>query len=105
MRYILKLITATLLIFSVSTVQAQIETANKLYKKFGFKRSIPKYERMEKLDLKELEKIATSYRLNHDTENAEIWYSQVVEQSTDPTNILHYAQALQSNGKCKQSLT
>ena len=102
MRNTIKILTAIFL-FSGLQLQAQIETANNLYKKYGFKVSIPKYEKMEDLSLEELEKVADSYRLNHDPENAEIWYSQVVEQSNNPMNILHYAQALQSNGKLEQA--
>lgn len=47
----------------------------------------------------DLVKIATAYRLNHNTLSAEHWYSQVVEKSSDPIHKLHFAQALQSNGK------
>ena len=96
-------ILTVIFLFSGLQLQAQIETANNLYKKYGFKVSIPKYEKMEDLSLEELEKVADSYRLNHDPENAEIWYSQVVEQSNNPMNILHYAQALQSNGKLEEA--
>jgi len=102
MRNTIKFLTAIFLLSSFSLI-GQIETANKIYKKYGFKVSIPKYEKMEDLSVEELAKVANSYRLNHDTENAEIWYSEVVEKSNDPTHILHYAQALQSNNKLEEA--
>lgn len=58
---------------------------------------------MDDLSLDELAKVANSYRLNHETENAEIWYSQVVEKSSDPIHFLYYAQALQNNGKLDEA--
>ena len=64
----------------------------------GYKTSISKFKEGEVLSLEEITKIANSYRLNHDTHNAAIWYAQVVEISTKPIDFLHYAEALQSNG-------
>ena len=74
---------------STSFLLSQNETANKIYDKYGFKVSIPEYQRMDDLSLDELAKVANSYRLNHETENAEIWYTQVVEKSSDPIHFLY----------------
>lgn len=72
--------------------------ADRLYQDLGFKASIPLYEGSV-IDLEAMERIANSYRLNHDTENAEKWYAEVVRLSQKPIHVLHYAQALQSNGR------
>lgn len=68
-----------------------------IYKKLGYKSSIPKFQEAEGLSIENMTKIANSYRLNHDTPNAEFWYSHVVKESNKAEDFLHYAQALQSN--------
>jgi len=73
--------------------------AEKTYNDLGYKASIPKFNKDEDLSLDQMVQLATSYRLNHDTENAEIWYAQVVANSDDPIHQYFYAQALQSNGR------
>ena len=78
---------------------AQHKKAEKLYKGLGYKASIPFFESKNNLSLGDMIKIATSYRLNHDVSNAELWYSQVVQESDEPIHLLYYAQALHSNKK------
>ncbi len=88
------------MLFVVSNTQAQKnKVALSLYKKLGYKVSIPKFQAAEGISLENMSNIATSYRLNHDTPNAEFWYSQVVKESNNAEHILYYAQALQSNEK------
>ena len=83
-----------------SSVQAQNnKVALSLYKKLGYKVSIPKFQESEGVSLENMTRIANSYRLNSDTENAEYWYSNVVTQSNNPEDFLFYAQALHSNQK------
>ena len=72
--------------------------ADRLYKDLAYKETINFYATKDQLSAEDMERIANSYRLNHDTENAALWYGQVVEQNSDPINTLYYAQALQSNG-------
>lgn len=48
-------------------------------------------------------KLAESYRLNSKTHDAEYWYAQATDEDSDPEQILHYAQVLQSNGKCEDA--
>jgi len=90
-------------IFFILTVSAssylfaQQKKAEKTYKELGYKASIPLFENKDNLSTKDLIKIANAYRLNHDVENAALWYSQVVEESQDAIHLLHYAQALHSN--------
>ena len=75
------------------------KVALSLYKKLGYKVSIPKFQETEGVSQENMSRIANSYRLNHDTENAEFWYSNVVEKSNKSEDFLYYAQALQSNEK------
>ena len=45
---------------------AQNESGKKLYKRLGYKASIPALQSQEKMDIKAMAQIANSYRLNHD---------------------------------------
>lgn len=97
-----------LFLFASSTFAQKAKEAERLYNDFGYASSIPLLK--ETIDKKgmnpeELEKIANSYRLIHDTENAEIWYEHLVEISDVPIHYLHYAQALQSNGNYTKAKT
>ena len=81
--------------------------ADKMYKNLGYKKSAELYHAdrgTAKYTMKELIQIADSYRLNHQTEDAEYWYSRVVTDSKEPIHMLHYAQALLSNGKCEDAI-
>ena len=91
MRYFISII--SLLLFSNSFLLSQNETANKIYDKYGFKVSIPEYQSLGDLSLDELAKVANAYRLNHETENAEIWYSQVVEKRNYPIDFVYCCDA------------
>ena len=81
--------------------------AEKLYKDLGYKRSAETYHADRAhghYSTKELIHIADSYRLNHQTEDAEYWYSRVITESKEPIHILHYAQVLLSNKKCDDAV-
>lgn len=96
------------LLSSISLVaQSNKDQAEDLYEDFGYKTSIPFFEdllaRSGDKDVQALQKIATSYRKVHDTENAEKWYGELVKVSDEPLNFLYYAQALQSNGKLEKA--
>ncbi len=90
--------------FAQNILLAQLDDAVSLYNDLGYKTSTVIYEdlyeknREEEFAFEDMLKIANSYRLVHDTEQAEKWYALVVEKSDDPLNMLYYAQALQSNG-------
>jgi len=83
--------------FTADIFAQKNKIALSLYKKLGYKVSIPKFQEAEGLSLENMTRIANSYRLNHDTPNAEFWYSNVVQESNNPEDFLFYAQALQSN--------
>ncbi len=96
------------LFFSTALLGQKSKEAERLYEDFGYATSIPLLKaNIDKkgMNAAELEKIANSYRLIHDTENAEIWYEHLVEVSDIPIHFLHYAQALQSNGKFDKAKT
>jgi outer membrane protein OmpA-like peptidoglycan-associated protein len=108
MKY-LPLFVTLFMLFPISLLRAQkIKEAERLYNDLGYATSIPLLkETIDKKGMKpaELEKIANSYRLIHDTENAEIWYEHLVKVSDVPIHYLHYAQALQSNKKYEEAKT
>ncbi len=94
-------IISLLLVFSfiIGNLCAQTSVKpEKLYDNLAYREAINFYESKDELNLEDMTKIANGYRLNHDTENAALWYEQVVAQSDDPIHHLHFAQALQSNG-------
>ena len=89
-----------ILLISLSTTTfAQQKKADKTYRELGYKAAIPLFENLDNLSTKDLIKIANAYRLNHDVENAELWYSQVIKENKEAIHLLHYAQALHSNEK------
>lgn len=92
-----------LVMLKTDPLQAQRRAANNLYKLLGYKTSIPKFQANDDVSLKDMQRIANSYRLNHETENAQFWYEQVVAESSDAIDFLHYAQALQNNGELEKA--
>ncbi|MFK7984148.1 MAG: OmpA family protein [Saprospiraceae bacterium] len=88
---------------------AQKETkleADKAYDQLSYLKAADLYQQLGESGLDEMAKIrlADSYRLNGDTESAEYWYAQAVQEDTAPEDMLHYAQVLQSNNKCEMAL-
>jgi len=80
--------------------------ADKAYDKLSYLKAADLYQQLGESGLDNMAKIrlADSYRLNGDTESAEYWYAQAVQEDTAPADILHYAQVLQSNNKCETAL-
>jgi len=90
-------------------VWAQKETklqADKAYDQLSYLKAADLYQQLGESGLDEMAKIrlADSYRLNGDTESAEYWYAQAIQEDTAPEDMLHYAQVLQSNNKCELAL-
>ncbi len=95
-----------LMMMSFAPIQAQWNknrVAVNIYERLGYKASIPKFQEKEEISLSDLQRVANSYRLNHDTPNAEFWYEQVVAKSNNAIDFLYYAQALQNNGKYEKA--
>jgi len=81
--------------------------ADKLYQQKGYMASATKYQMKQDADDMQPEvmiRIANSYRLNGDAELAEYWYSKCINQSKDVEDKLHYAEVLQSTGKCEDAI-
>lgn len=81
--------------------------ADKLYQQKGYMASATKYQMKQNADDMKPEvmiRIANSYRLNGDVELAEFWYSKCINQSTNIEDKLHYAEVLQSTGKCEDAI-
>lgn len=91
----------------VVELHAQETKGDKLYDQLGYGIAIPAFKGAVgddgKLDRKSMIRLANSYRLIGDYQNAEKYYSQIVEGSNKPLYRLYYAQALQSNGKCEEA--
>jgi len=92
------------------SLQAQDERDNKgdkYYKDLGYGSAIPEYKSTVgeegRLDRKTMIRLANSYRLIGDYQNAELYYAQIVESSSKALYRLYYAQALQANGKCEEA--
>lgn len=100
-----KLVFCALFLFLYSGVTtAQTNTSgDRMYKNMAYKEVIKLYESKDQLSLDEMERIANGYRLNHDTENAALWFGEVVKEEGNPINLLYYAQALQSNGDAENA--
>ncbi len=82
------------------------QQADYAYNTMGYSSSAVLYEAMGSGSLNAAAKIrlADSYRLNGNTESAEYWYAQAIEEESSVKDILHYAQMLQSNGKCEKAI-
>lgn len=81
--------------------------ADKLYQQQGYMASATKYQMKQSADEMKPEvmlRIANSYRLNGDAELAEYWYSKCINKSTNIEDKLHYAEVLQSTGKCEDAI-
>lgn len=80
--------------------------ADKAYDQLSYLKAADLYQQLGegKLDAVAKARLADSYRLNGDTESAEYWYAQSAKETGQPKDILHYAQVLQSNGKCEAAL-
>ena len=90
--------------YSQKEIKLQADYA---YKKLGYSSSADLYEQVgaSRLNTAAKARLGDSYRLNGDTEAAEHWYAQAVAETPDAEDILHYAQMLQSNGKCEEAIT
>ena len=103
MKYIIPLI---FLIIAYSSLLGQDKKANELYDNFGYSSAAAEYQNLKESELTYdiKEKLANSFRLNSQFETAEYWYAQIIQEATNPSTILNYAQVLQSNGKCEDAI-
>ena len=81
--------------------------ADKQYQEKGYMASAGNYQMKhdkEKMTPEVMVRVANSYRLNGESELAEYWYAQCINNITNAEDKLHYAEVLQSNGKCEDAV-
>jgi len=81
--------------------------ADKLYQQKGYMSSATKYQMKhdeDKMTPEVMSRVANSYRLNGEVELAEYWYAKCVNESPNVKDLLHYAEVLQSTGKCEDAI-
>lgn len=83
-----------------------ISRGDAYYKSMQYDKAISSYSKGIKGDVPDKIKIklADSYRMNNDYQNAERWYSEVAAiQGVDEINFFYYAKALMNNGNYKEA--
>ncbi len=101
-----KLFTILIAVLFVSANLFGQSKADKSYTNYAYKRAIKSYKKTLKKDPNNgevLYKLATSYRLNNETLNAEYYYAKAVNHYEKPETKLYYAQMLLSNSKYAES--
>ncbi len=81
--------------------------ADEKYEDLGYKTSVDLYQnlsRKEKNDIVVLRRMANSYRLNDEPENAAYWYSKFISETKEAEDLLNYAKVLQSTGACEDAV-
>ena len=81
--------------------------ADEKYEDLGYKTSVDLYQNLsikEKQDIKVLRRMANSYRLNDEPENAAYWYSKFISETKEAEDLLNYAKVLQSVGVCEDAV-
>lgn len=103
-----------ILLFAITipALQAQNEDvrhskADRYYTDLAYAKAIELYEEMaldNQADAHVIKRLAVSYRMIDDTENAEYWYSLLMDMpNREPDDIYFYAQMLKSNEKYEES--
>ncbi len=90
-----------------SVANSNKSKADRLYEKDGYMAANKLYSKElntknESPDL--FKKLAESYRLNGLNKDAEANYARFISPSSNPEDLLHYAQVLLYNGKCKEAV-
>ncbi len=81
--------------------------ADEQYEDLGYKTSVDLYQNLskkEKNDIDVLRRMANSYRLNDEPENAAYWYSKFISETNEAEDLLNYAKVLQSTGACEDAV-
>ena len=81
--------------------------ADKQYQQKGYMASASNYQMKHdkgEMTPEVMSRVANSYRLNGESELAEYWFAQCINNTTVVEDKLHYAQVLQSNGKCEDAV-
>lgn len=100
----IQLFTMVIALHVATTVEGQIKRykADKDFTNFNYAFAAERYEKIAKrsgADKDLAQKLADSYRLMNNSEEAEKWYSKVIAfPDSDPVNFYYYAEALKNNG-------
>ena len=81
--------------------------ADKQYQQKGYMASASNYQMKHdkgEMTPEVMSRVANSYRLNGESELAEYWFAQCINNNTNVEDKLHYAEVLQSNGKCEDAV-
>ena len=106
-RYFLLILTVLLpyLIFAQSH---KLKKADELFEKFAYSKAVEEYEQIARdgnADHHVIRRLADCYRLLENPEQAEYWYSLVIESDEyEPIALYYYAQALKSNEKYETAM-
>lgn len=97
-----------LLFFMVlaNTAFAQLKKANQYYENYDYKKAIQLYTKaVKKSDNAEaLEKLANSYRLTKNYQQAELYYARLMKQpNVNPINHFYYGMVLKNNGRIDEA--
>ena len=90
----------------ISAAFPQLKQANKYYENYDYAKAIPLYKKVvkKKENIEALEKLANSYRLVKDYQNAEIYYARLVKNvGIPPINYFYYGNVLKNNNKIDES--
>ncbi len=87
-------------------LSAEKRKADGLYQNLGFMGAADYYENLDGVEMNEFVqvKLANAYRLNGQYEEAEYWYSQMINNTSNAEDFMNYALVLQSNGKCEDAV-
>jgi outer membrane protein OmpA-like peptidoglycan-associated protein len=92
---------AAMLLCICVQAQAQLKRANRKFDRFLYSEAIPLYGRYLKKNPENyvvVERMADTYRLMNDSQNAEAWFAKAVKNvGGRPENLLYYGQALMNN--------
>ena len=81
--------------------------ADKQYQQKGYMASASNYQMKHdkgEMTPEVMSRVANSYRLNGEFELAEYWYALCINNNINVKDKLHYAEVLQSNGKCEDAV-
>lgn len=90
-----------------SKAQENIKTqATQAYQDLSFLKAVDLYRQLDENQMSDEDKLkmADGHRLTGDTEMAAYWYAKTINSQSNPTDILHYAQMLQSNRECELAI-
>ena len=89
--------------FAQNKISFNVKQANKKFDVFNYSEAIAKYKRSLNKNKADstyiIQKIADSYRMLNDPQNAEVWYAKILNKGTEDKNLLWYADALKQNMK------